>query len=169
MLLPVIVTGYMAAVTIIDLKTREIPNWLTLPPMLLLGVYRLVRQDFTFAVFWVAIYLLWKLHIWGAGDAKVLMALFALWPSIPFLMVEAIGVMVTASAVLGARCIGRPLNETLHGAWQGFLLRMTTGQLFPTEEELAQAPPGTGIFAVGAVAYAWLVWLEETSRVVIPL
>jgi len=153
----VLVTAYMAAVTVIDLRTKEIPNWLTMPPMLVLGIYRILERDFAFLVFWVTIYLLWRANIWGAADAKVLMSLFALWPTASFLMVEALGVIVAGSLALMARCIGRPLGATLRGAWHGFLVRLGTGQLLPTEEELAEAPPGIGVYALGAVAYGWLV------------
>ncbi len=81
-----LVIAFVAAV--IDVKTKEIPNWLTLPAIFL-GTIAFIFENYSawhlflpFAVSFFFIWLLWRSGAFGGGDAKLLMALVALSSSV---------------------------------------------------------------------------------------
>ena len=143
------------AAGIIDLKTHKAPNWLTLPAMAGLAIFRLARLELTFLAYWAAIYLLWEARIWGAGDAKLLMVLFALWPEMDFLLVEALTVLAGGIPFLIAKYRHRSPPELA----RALRLRLLTGRILPTEEELENAPPASCLLTAGGAIYAWLTCL----------
>jgi len=151
-LLAVALSIYLAIAGIIDLKTHKVPNWLTLPALAGLALWRIARREPIFLVYWAVIYLLWEARIWGAGDAKLLMVLFGLWPETGFLFIEALTVLVLGIPLLIAKYWGRSPMELA----QAVHVRLLTGQILPTEEELAKAPPASCLLAAGGVVYAWL-------------
>ncbi|MCD6448041.1 MAG: prepilin peptidase [Thermoplasmata archaeon] len=69
---------------IIDVKTKEIPNWLTLPAIFIgiilftLKNYRAWHLFIPLMISFFFIWLLWRSSAFGGGDAKLLMALVAL-------------------------------------------------------------------------------------------
>ena len=95
----VILTIFLGLGAYFEHRERRVPNWLTLPGMALSlgwGVWshckrcpidECVMIIPTIVGIWTAIYIGWLLHLYGAGDAKVLMCLFALFPDIKFLWV----------------------------------------------------------------------------------
>ena len=88
-------TLWMLAVAVIDHRTARIPNWMVAPVMLGAGAYRLIegilgeRQWILMLLAWLLIFALWMLHFIGGGDAKFLMGLYALFPTIEFTAVLA--------------------------------------------------------------------------------
>lgn len=69
---------------IIDVKTKEVPNWLTLPAIfigIILFTLKNYRAWYLFIPLMISfffIWLLWRSSAFGGGDAKLLMALIAL-------------------------------------------------------------------------------------------
>ncbi len=57
-----ILTAYLVLAAAWDLRTRRVPNWLTLP--LLAGVltWRLAQLDFTFVPYWCACLVAWLVN-----------------------------------------------------------------------------------------------------------
>jgi len=90
---------------------------------------------------WGLCFLLWQLHVVGGGDAKTLMALFALFPSTDF---------------------GASLKLWRNGprtCWQALREKLTEGPLLPTERELeAKGQPCAWTFCLPGVAYLWFLW-----------
>ena len=145
-------TIYLFTIIIYDLKTRIIPNWLTLPAMG--GVltwqfckYALAMQPLWAVLivlpFWIGLFVLWAVNLYGGGDAKLLMVLFGLWPRLDFLLMEA-GISLL---------IGIPL-----------LVRKYLGQSWPEAtrnfgEALWQGQggyPWGAVYALGGIIFAWL-------------
>ena len=155
--LPLGVTIYLLTCTIIDWRTMRIPNWLTLPPMALLAVWRLARLQPAFLAWWVAIYVLWLAHVWGGGDAKVLMVMSALWPNMSFLLVESLAVIALGLPLLIRKYRGRSPLDLARQAHA----RLVVGAALPTEEQLDAQGPGTFLIAAGGIAYAWLAWMGK--------
>ena len=153
-LTPLVISAYLAVASIVDLKTHRVPNWLTLPPMMALGAVRLARFDLVFLAYWAGIYLCWLAQIWGGGDAKMLMVLFALWPRLDFLWVECLTILGLGLPFLIAKYWGRSPGELALRAYA----RLVTRNILPDEEELAAGPAATWLLAAGGVVYSWLAF-----------
>lgn len=156
---PLAVSAYLGTLIVIDWKTRKVPNWLTLPGMAGLALWRLARLEPAFLAWWAAIYLCWLVNIWGGGDAKVLMVMSALWPNISFLMVEALTVLSLGVPLLVVKYRGRSPVELA----QEVQARIVARNVLPTREMLAAQGPGTFLVATGGIVYAWLVWAGKTG------
>ena len=155
-LTPLVISAYLAVASIVDLKTHKVPNWLTLPPMIALGAIRLTRFDLVFLAYWAGIYLCWAAHVWGGGDAKLLMALFALWPTLDFLWIECLTTLVLGIPLLIAEYRRSSPGELALRAYS----RLATGDILPGEEKLAAGSPATWLLAMGGLVYSWLAWAQ---------
>lgn len=99
MSIAVALAAAMAAAAI-DYLTMKIPNRLTIP-LIFLGIallalrclagFPLPAAAFTCAVAYIFVHVLWRFHLWGGGDAKLVLALFLLlspaYPSLEFMAV----------------------------------------------------------------------------------
>lgn len=89
--------------TAVDLRTRRVPNALTIPAALLGLAIRFPPDPWTFLPVWIFVLIAWKLRIMGGGDAKLWMAL-AMWtPPVGFQALFAAGL---SAALTGALFLG---------------------------------------------------------------
>jgi Flp pilus assembly protein protease CpaA len=160
-IIQVAMTAWMASVAIIDHRRGRIPNALTAPVFLVVGAGRMLqavrgeRVLFLLLVVWAVIFALWMLHFLGGGDAKFLMALYALFPSMEFTAVLALILLVEIVPIVLLQARGASLPAGL----RSLRSRLVTMQLLPTEVELqARGRRYAWTFAVPAVLYAWLWW-----------
>ena len=158
----VVITVWLIVISVWDRLHRRVPNVLVLPAMfgaLLLQVYASVaRQEWDRILFilvaWTVVFMLWRLHVFGGGDAKLLMALFAFFPTLQFLVLFSVVVLVVSVPLLIHKYARRGLKTSLRSAGQ----RIAQGQILPTEEELqAQGSPHCWSLALPGVIYLWLV------------
>lgn len=175
-----VLTFWLIAVALRDLRTGIIANWLTLPVMGFVGGFRLL-QGLSYAldtvqpqvsveipwlsdpqaptnlalmlVAWVLVYLIWQLNIMGGGDAKLLMGLFALFPTTDFALFFAVVVVILSVPLIIRQHWGRSPTSIAHG----ILGRVFTGQFFPTREELeTRGRRYAWVFCLPGVLYLWL-------------
>lgn len=74
---------YVTVCAIYDARTWQVPNWLTLPGLFMALAYRELCSPSTWlpaAVGGVFLAVAWDARFFKGGDAKVLMALWAVWP-----------------------------------------------------------------------------------------
>lgn len=168
LLVKVGLTLWMLRISYGDHMSGRIPNRLTAPIFLGVGLYRLVEgvlhqggkgwlQVVGLLVAWAVLFGMWTLHFIGGGDAKFLMALFALFPTVEFLAVLAFGLLVIMIFVLGFEALRQ--RPSLRGTLESWRARLLTGQLLPTEAELqTRGRRYAWTFALPALAYAWIYW-----------
>jgi Flp pilus assembly protein protease CpaA len=105
-------------------------------------------------VAWAIIFGGWKLNIIGGGDAKLLMALFALFPTYNFTLIFG---LVTLAALLPLLVLQYWGKRPLDALWK-MVFRLRTG-LFPTREELERkGKQYAWVFCLPGVIYLWLLW-----------
>lgn len=157
----VLVTLWVVAIAVMDHRTGRIPNALTGPVMLGVGAFRLVQAfqgdwaKLGMLLAWVLIFGLWMLHFVGGGDAKFLMALYALFPSMEFTAVLALVLLFITLPLMLWELRRRPVGESVGSAWR----RVATGQVLPTERELQERGRRYAwTFGIPALVYAWLYW-----------
>ena len=163
LLIPVAITAWMLTVAIMDHRTGRIPNWLTAPVIFGVGAIRLIEGfqgqpvRFLLLVAWGVIFALWMLHFIGGGDAKFLMGEFALFPSMGFVALLAIVLLVITLPLLLLELRGRRLSE-VRGSLSD---RMVLGQILPTEEDLqTRGRRYAWTFAIPGIIYTWFYWGE---------
>ena len=132
------VTIWLAIVAVWDSRTGLIPNWLTLPVALVGGALSLYAGPMEARVIlllcWAVLLIIWQLHIFGGGDAKFLMGLFALFPRVDFALVFCIVLfLVTLALVVAAWRRQRPGD-----LGRGLAARLAERQFLPTSDELAR-------------------------------
>lgn len=145
-----------------DLRTRRVPNGLTLPLILLgLGVsaVRVGLGDLPWsalgfvAVAWVAGLVVWGVRLLGGGDVKLMMGLLALAPTLDHVL--------ALSLALG---LGLAVYLTLDrrsGRWQGvaaLIMTVSLGRVLPARAEVAEAyrtraNPAAPWIAIGYIGY----------------
>jgi len=105
-------------------------------------------------VAWAIIFGGWKLNIMGGGDAKLIMVLFALFPTYNFTLTFCLVALVSLLPLLVLQYWGkRPLDAL----WE-LAFRLRTG-LFPTREELERkGKQYAWVFCLPGVIYLWLLW-----------
>jgi Flp pilus assembly protein protease CpaA len=160
-----LITLWMLRISVLDHRFGRIPNTLTGPVFLVIGAYRVLWQGLiqgNYAMFWLLlcfaiIFGLWMLHFIGGGDAKFLMALFALFPSLEFLATLAFLLLVIMLPLLIIELKAR--DQGLGDGWRGLKARLLTGQILPTEAELQEhGRRYAWTFAIPAAVYAWIYW-----------
>lgn len=145
-----------------DLKARRVPNWLTLPALAVVLAWRAARfvlssargapgaAELTFLVPWAVIVLaLWPLRVFGGGDCKVLMVLFGVFPTWDMFILA----LLVSGLVIGVVLIWRYAHQRRLGHLAIWLWsRLSTGQLRPTDEELAaRGEPTAFLFAAAGL------------------
>lgn len=143
---------WLGSMSVCDLSTRQVSNWLTLPPLGIILAWQLAHGHWQALLPLPIFYLLWRVHILGGADAKVLMALFALWPSMEFGLFFCVGYVIIALPVMlwrnrrSWRSLGTRILATLRGG-------------LPAEAELAaHGTPAIPLYAVVAIAWGMLRW-----------
>ena len=156
LLLRVGLTVWLIAVAWSDIRTGKIPNWMTLPVMLVAAVYSIATGGhWVILPIWVALFFVWKLNFMMAGDAKLLMGLFALFPSIEFATVLAVGALIELIPLLILRYARQPLATSF---WN-LALRLQNRDLIPTRDELVRDGKRLAwVFCFPAIAYIWWFW-----------
>ena len=99
-LLLTITITYLVIASISDLKTKEVPDFISysliIIALTLRLLYSLTTKDFTyliqgligFAIFVALAFLFYYTKIWGGGDAKLLMGLGAVFPTYPKILLN---------------------------------------------------------------------------------
>lgn len=104
---------------------------------------------------WLIIFILWLLNTMGGGDAKLLMGLFAIFPSWEFAFSFAcLLLLIGLPWLLLARW-----GMRMGAMFQPLYVRLLTHRLLPTADELA-ARRGSYVWllCLPAVVYTWLLW-----------
>ena len=156
----VIITLWLVAVAVWDSIARRIPNWLVLPVALLaLGwqVYGAIRGNPDSLIFalgaWVVLYTMWRAHVFGGGDAKFLMALFAMFPTAQFLLLFSLVVLAVSIPIIVVKHVLPRLSRASRKA----SFRTPEQRLLPTTEALCtRGQPFSWTFALPGVLYLWL-------------
>ncbi len=135
-----------------DLQEERIPNLVTYPIMLAGVVCAYILQDATFLLFWFVLWLAWETHLMGAGDAKLLMGLFALWPDMQLAYVVAASILITGIPYLIYKYRGQ-----WRLALRGLGWRLFTLKLLPSPAEFQnEAVPYAFSFCLAGGIYLWL-------------
>ncbi len=134
-----------------DFQEQRIPNLVTYPLMFAGIVRAYILQDATFLLFWFVLWLAWETHFMGAGDAKLLMGLFALWPDMQLASVIGVSVLLTGIPYLVVK-YRREWRSALRGlGWRLFTLR-----LLPSPAEFQnEAVPFAFSFCLAGAVYLW--------------
>jgi len=148
-------TAWLVAVAVWDWRRAIIPNGLTLPVMLAAGGVRLYQGHLHVLVIWVLLYLIWRVNIVGGGDAKLLMGLFALFPTYEFALLFSALVLAASLPIIIARHRGKgPMDLAA-----AIVHRIGQGRLLPTREELqAKGQQYAWTFCLPGVVYLWWLW-----------
>jgi len=137
------VSIWLIVVSVVDVRARRIPNALVLPVLVAALIWRLAQGNWLVALVCEGLYLLWRTgFLGGAGDAKLLMALVALFPAAEFVLI--LGAVVLAVAL----------------PWTAMRYRRRWGEfvrdLRPSEERLErEGVPFAWVYALGALVYMW--------------
>ena len=136
-MIPIIIASLALAsvigVSIYDFRQKRIPNWVTLP-LLLLGLILHFPGSIETWLGCVFLFLGWRFRVFGAGDAKLWMALLWLAPT---------GSALTAVLIMG---LSMMLTALVQIAWRKIKHEQATGVRSPA--------------AWRALPYAaWLFWL----------
>lgn len=154
-LIKVLITAWLASIAVWDLRTGRMPNWLTVPVALLAGGARLYQGQWHILLVWALVFLIWLLHIMGGGDAKLLMGLFALFPTGEFFLLFGTMVIGFLIAILVRKYWGERPRTLL----RTMVERVKTGQALPTEDELERKGERYAwVFCVPGIVYLWFFW-----------
>ena len=159
LLLKIALSGALGFAVWLDVRTKTIPNGLTLPLMATGLIWQFGQQGLRalwVLVIWWALFFGWALHFYGGGDAKLLMALFGFWPDVRFFWALCVAVLLVAGSALLIRYRGR-MGELA----SFYLSNLLAFKLHPDEGEETTGGRGP-YFTIGAAlaggVYAWLLW-----------
>ncbi len=150
---------YLAVAGAWDLKTRRVPNFLTLPGIGVVLIWRTIRlvwmahaglpvlPELAFVPYWAGVWMLWTGRMMGGGDAKLLMILFGVFPTLQFLFLLLAVTGLTMALVLLWR-YGRRRRIGLFIS--SLLFRLVHRRWFPTEAELSSEGEPTAFLFAGA-------------------
>jgi len=141
-----------------DRVEKRIPNWLVFPAILALIVWRVyeaivtrsAQPVFSLLLIWAILFLVWIAHFYGGGDAKFLMALFGFFPTIGFLLLLCIAVIITRAPVVVSRYIRR------RNLGESSMEDLLPVHRLPTEDDLhKRGQPNSWTFALAGLIYVW--------------
>jgi len=156
LLLPALIL-WLAAMSACDLRTRQVPNWLTLPPLLGILCWQLAHGHWQALLPLPVFFTLWCLQILGGADAKVLMALFGLWPTLEFAAFFCMGYVLVTLPGLLLRHTWSPKQ-----VWSARRAELTRR---PTAEDLeTNGTPAIPTYSLVAAAYALLLVLVDWRK-----
>ena len=149
------ITTWLCTAALWDVRTATIPNWLTLPMMAAVGGWRLYQWSWNVLLIWAMLYLVWRANILGGGDTKLLMGLFALFPTLDFALIFSAVVLIVSVPLIVARHWGKHPADIL---W-AIVDRVQAGRLLPSREELEEHGQSYAwTFCLPGVIYLWLLW-----------
>ena len=157
-----LLTGYfvLAAVWDHSIQQGRVPNWLTLPPLALVGALRFYHDHYWgILLFWGVIFLLWRIHLFGGGDAKLLMIEGALFPTYNFVLLTGVCWLFVAGGIELVRAYRGEGWAGVTALGRRLVYRFIALRLGPSEEEFRSgAEPATYLFCLSPILYAWLLW-----------
>lgn len=145
-------TILLAVIGIQDLRTRTVSPAITLPWMIVAIARAIVQRDPLFIPFWIGIFCFWSLHIYGGGDAKLLMGLFGLWPDMRLLWITSAVLLVVGVPIL----IYKYARVSPRVIANGLSTRVTSGTLLPTDDELNRGIPFAFAYCLAGALYLWV-------------
>lgn len=173
--LKIAITIWLLTASIWDQTEKRIPNWLLLPVLLVGLVYQIYASidqrswaALVVIVAWVVVFGLWQARVFGGADAKLLMALFALYPTQRFLVMLCVAVVGIGIPMLIYDIVQRTIeqrraeqkdmpNPSAHDAAHG-----STG---PEDQKLSSLPippkysrPFAWVFALPGIIYTWTIF-----------
>jgi Flp pilus assembly protein protease CpaA len=137
-----------------DFKTRQVPNIVTYP-LMLIGVVRAIAfGDGVFLLYWAVFFALWTARFMGGGDAKLLMGLFGLFPDFQLARLVGASILVTGIPYLLYK-----YRRDWRNIPRALFWRILTRQFLPSQAEFeGQAVPYAVSFCLaGAVHLLMLV------------
>ena len=154
-------TLWLITVSIWDHREGRVRNWLVLPVMLGALLWRLYASTVRrtnglpfVAVSWIALFLMWRVHIFGGGDSKLLMALFALFPTVRFLILLSVVKVIVSVPLLVSKYARVAPGELI----RRIRSRVAQACTLPMAEELrAKGRPLCWTYALPGVLYLWLI------------
>jgi Flp pilus assembly protein protease CpaA len=162
-------TLWLIVVSVWDHRQRRVPNALLAPVMFgALGwqaylAWRGAPSEYargapegllTALLAWVVLFLMWRAHVLGGADSKLLMALFALFPTMPFLILFSLVKLAVSLPLLAYQTLRGGVRQALRGVWW----RLRSGQLLPSAADLSVGgQPNCWTYALPGVIYLW--WL----------
>jgi len=159
LLVKALISGALALALGLDLRTQTIPNGLTLPFMAAGLIWQASQRGWhalwVLAIWW-AILLGWTLHFYGGGDAKLLMALFAFWPTMRFFWA-----LCAAAVLVGGMALWMQYRGRLRELGSFYLSNLLACKLHPAEGEETRGGRGPHLTIAAVLAggvYAWLLW-----------
>lgn len=152
---------YLVVVGVWDLRTNRAPNFLTLPALGLVLVWRAARmalaahsgspalQELAFAPYWLGVWLLWSLGAMGGGDAKLLMVLFGIFPTGQFLaLLLTVSGSIIALALMWRYSQQRRLGMFFKNMW----MRARMGRFFPNRQQVEmEGEPTAFLFSLAGM------------------
>jgi Flp pilus assembly protein protease CpaA len=180
-IIKLLITAWLLGIAWVDLRTQRIPNWLTLPIMFGVGGYRLLQALYPALalaveslgwslpgahlfppltapglpwVAWAIFFVFWFLHVMGGGDAKLLMGLIVIYPTLDFVLALALLILLIGVPWL---LVSRLATHS-GSSWRALYVRLLTLRIFPTAEELAtRGKPTAWLFCLPGVIYTWFL------------
>ena len=139
-------------ISVKDLTQERISNFITYPIMVA-GIARaIIVQDPTFLVYWAALWMAWSGRFMGAGDSKLLMGLFGLWPDVRLVWTVAATIFLTGIPYLVMKYRGQWRSSLRGLSWRLFTL-----QLLPSPEDFRkEAVPYAFSFCLAGGIYLWM-------------
>ncbi|WP_128567251.1 A24 family peptidase [Methanocella paludicola] len=136
----------VAAAAVIDYRTMRIPNRLTIP-LIAAGLALMAARGYplgpavlTCIVSYAYVYGLWKLRMWGGGDAKLVLGLFLMAsPAYPPLYFIAAYSLCLAAVLLLKHGVYRPAVKSRHAGKGGPLSAEDIASLREQEEPMGPA------------------------------
>ena len=162
-LLFVLVSTWLITCAMTDWRTGRVPNILTLPVMLLgmlLTSWHVVTQgDYMgpamLAILWALFYAGWAARWYGGGDAKIRMALAALWPRRYLLIALLLSAILAGVIVLILDF--RRTRPMITAAVGRLMVGLSSGQLdllrSDSQELHQRGRRGTWEIALGGIGY----------------
>ena len=164
------IIGWMIWISVLDMRSGIIPNRITGPIMLGFGGFQITyglmtylvptldgdgHRIFGLLIAFAVIFGLWMLHFIGGGDAKFLMAMFALFPTMGFVSILAFILLILTVVLLIVNMWGTSPAAIARQAWT----RIITGQVLPTRQELDERGKRYAwTFAVPGIVYTLRYW-----------
>ncbi len=138
-----------------DFQEQRIPNLVTYP-LMFAGLARAAfLRDASFLLYWFVLWLAWEAHFMGAGDTKLLMGLFGLWPDMRLAYVVAAAVLLTGIPYLLYK-----YRRQWRLALRGLTWRLFTMRILPSPAELQnEAVPFAFSFCLAGGFYLWMRFL----------
>ena len=146
------ITILLISISINDFRRRTVSPLITTPWMLI-GIGRaVVERNPMFMLFWIAIFLMWTLHFYGGGDAKLMMGLFGVFPDLRLVWITCGVLIMTGAPVLALKYVGTSPRVIA----TNIASRFASGALLPTDEELNQGMPYAFAYCLAGAIYLWI-------------